>query len=359
MAARASMADVTPAGREAVEDAARSAQGASSLVMPLFANTGFVPFLRNLLCSLDRLRVESWFVIALDNATCGLLGEQVGPQRCVHPYSSTADSSSGQVQSYGSFGFYWIAMQRPLWLRWLLERGHAVLNCDLDIVWLHDPRPHLSRGRLEQADMLFQTDSGHGLNGGFYVARPSSRTLGFFAAWLADLAAKAAARAGFEEQHSLNRALRTNGKALQLRWAGLNESRFPNGKLWWSRSYGSKAEAFIVHCNWVKSNKKGRLRRDNLWFLDEHDARCQPGFDPFEDGCDRQCVPVRYCAPGESCTPVRSCAELRGWHPRALEAANCSAATAAQLTAGLPLRRAAARHRGLSERAWDDSCRHR
>ena len=117
-------------------------------------------------------------------------------------------------------------------------------------------------------------------------------------------------------------------RIMQLRWAGLNESRFPNGKLWWSRSYGSKAEAFIVHCNWVKSNKKGRLRRDNLWFLDEHDARCQPGFDPFEDGCDRQCVPVRYCAPGESCTPVRSCAELRGWHPRALEAANCSAATA-------------------------------
>lgn len=293
--------------------------------MPLFSNSGFLPFLRNLLCSLKRLRVENWFVIALDDATCGLLGADAG--RCVYPYSHGVGGGGGgskAVQSYGSFGFYWIAMQRPLWLHWLLGRGHAVINCDLDIVWLHDPRPYLSQGGLDEADMLFQTDSGHGVNGGFYVARPTERTLRLFAAWLADLAAKAAARKGFEEQHSLNRVLRINGTALQLRRRGLNESRFPNGKVWWTWSRGSKATAFIVHCNWVKSNKKGRLRRDNLWFLDEHDERCQPGFDPFDAGCDRMCVPVKYCAPRAPCTPIRNCAELRGWHPRALSAAGCS-----------------------------------
>ena len=173
--------------------------------------------------------------------------------------------------------------------------------------------------------MLFQPDAGHGVNGGFYVARSTPRVLGLFEAWLADLAAKATARKGFEEQHSLNRALRVNGTGLQLVKRVLDERRFPNGKIWWQWSHGSKADAFIVHCNWAKSNKKGRLRRDNLWFLDEHDQRCQAGFDPFEASCDRRCVPVKYCAPGVPCALTHNCAELRGWHPRARQLANCSA----------------------------------
>ena len=329
--------DAHPGGMLAVENAARAARARTSpsqLVMPLFSNAGFVPYLRNLLCSLQRLNVDNWFVIALDNETCPLLGATVG--HCVHPYrvsgggggSGSTGSGSGSgtaVQSYGSFGFYWIAMQRPLWLYWLLGRGYSVINCDLDIVWLHDPRPHLAQPGHASADMLFQPDAGHGVNGGFYVARATPRVLGLFEAWLADLAAKAAARKGFEEQHSLNRALRVNGTRLRLVKRVLDERRFPNGKIWWTWSHGNKAEAFIVHCNWAKSNKKGRLRRDNLWFLDEHDQRCQAGFDPFEAGCDRRCVPVKYCAPGEPCALTHNCAELHGWHPRARQLANCSA----------------------------------
>ena len=333
--------DALPGGMLAVENAARAARARTSpsqLVMPLFSNAGFVPYLRNLLCSLQRLNVDNWFVIALDNETCPLLGATVG--HCVHPYRvGVGGGGSGRgtaVQSYGSFGFYWIAMQRPLWLYWLLGRGYSVINCDLDIVWLHDPRPHLSQPGHASADVLFQPDSGHGVNGGFYVARSTPRVLGLFEAWLADLAAKAAARKGFEEQHSLNRALRINGTRLRLVKRVLDERRFPNGKIWWAWSRGSKADAFIVHCNWAKSNKKGRLRRDNLWFLDEHDQRCQADFDPFEASCDRRCVPVKYCAPGMPCARMHNCAELHGWHPRARQLANCSAEPPATIPATSP-----------------------
>jgi hypothetical protein len=168
--------DAHRGGMLAVESAARAARaraGPSQLVMPLFSDAGFVPYLRNLLCSLQRLDVDNWFVIALDNETCPLLGATEG--HCVHPYrggggggggsgavSNGGDGGGGRsgvgrtVQSYGSFGFYWIAMQRPLWLYWLLGRGHSVINCDLDIVWLRDPRPHLSQPGHASADMLFQ-----------------------------------------------------------------------------------------------------------------------------------------------------------------------------------------------------------
>ena len=58
-------------------------------VVPLFANHGFLPFLKNLLCSMSRVGVRNWFVIAMDNATCPelekpfLLGQQMA---CVNPY---------------------------------------------------------------------------------------------------------------------------------------------------------------------------------------------------------------------------------------------------------------------------------
>jgi hypothetical protein len=77
-----------------------------------------------------------------------------------------------------------------------------------------------------------------------------------------------------------------------------------------------------VHMNWVKSNKKTRLRRDNLWFLDAHDTMCQPDFDPFEAGCHRKCVPVSACRPGGPCYNY-TCAQINAierkerWHPMA------------------------------------------
>ena len=54
-------------------------------------------------------------------------------------------------------------------------------------------------------DMLFQSEQAYGLNGGFYFARPTNRTLRFFSEWLCRLA-EAAGSPSFEEQHALNAA---------------------------------------------------------------------------------------------------------------------------------------------------------
>ena len=92
--------DAEPGGMLAVESAARAARaraGPSQLVMPLFSNAGFMPYLRNLLCSLQRLDVDNWFVIALDNETCPLLGATEG--HCVHPYRRGGGGGSGAGSS--------------------------------------------------------------------------------------------------------------------------------------------------------------------------------------------------------------------------------------------------------------------
>ena len=67
--------------------------------------------------------------------------------------------------------------------------------------------------------------------------------------------------------------------------------------------------------NWVKYNKKTRLRKDNLWFLTPDDARCAADFDPHQQQCQRLCVPVKYCAQGKPCIAEESCARLQ--HPKA------------------------------------------
>ena len=107
-----------------------------------------------------------------------------------------------------------------------------------------------------------------------------------------------------------------------------------------------KRRAFIMHCNWVMKSeqKKLRLRRDNLWFLDENDETCRAGFDPLAEGCHRRCVPAKVCAVGQPCQyhscrsltqraltdlarSVRSSAALPEdrWHPMAFQRA-CSPA---------------------------------
>ena len=45
-----------------------AARARDGVVVPLFSNLGFVPFLKNLLCSMDRVRVSNWVCLALPHA---------------------------------------------------------------------------------------------------------------------------------------------------------------------------------------------------------------------------------------------------------------------------------------------------
>ena len=62
-------------------------------------------------------------------------------------------------------------------------------------------------------------------------------------------------------------------------------------------------------------------RRVRVWWLDDHDERCVPGFDPHAEGCRAHCRAVRKCvlnAPcdKERCTVVRA---SKVYHPMALK----------------------------------------
>ena len=134
--------------------ASRAANG-DGVIIPLFSNRGFMPFLRNLICSMKRLKVRNYLVIAMDNATCPALMDtpnMLSPgdrqSSCVYPYSKNAVTSQLGVATYRSVAFNRMVMQRPLWVRWLLQQGYSVIQCDLDIVWLQDPHPLLRSARL-------------------------------------------------------------------------------------------------------------------------------------------------------------------------------------------------------------------
>ena len=146
------------------------------------------------------------------------------------------------------------------------------------------------------------------------------------------------------EQHSFVRTIKQFGKDTPtFKGLLLSEKELPNGKIWynyWHRT--NKSTAYIMHCNWVKMNKKSRLIRDGMWFLDQDDQVCRSGFDPMAEDCQRNCVPVNDgCRLLQRCS-YRGCesqtklakhrlltsrkyAALDTWHPMSQRLAGCEA----------------------------------
>ena len=79
----------------------------------------------------------------------------------------------------------------------------------------------------------------------------------------------------------------------------------------------AQADAYVVHCNWVKFNKKTRLVRDNLWFLTEDDSTCDADFDPLRGDCDRWCAdPARGTPAPHAAACRRAAHRARQVHAR-------------------------------------------
>ena len=294
------------------------------LIFPIFCNSAVMPLLKNLLCSLKRLGVRYWVVVAMDARVCPELQRANfldSELRCTFPYAQTAEmasaASSGQLM-VGSASFWQLVIQRITWIRWLLSEGYDVLQCDVDVVWLRDVRTVLEASPWSEQHLLVQRDAGYGLNCGFYLARASNFTVTLMERWITDMGANGSHTKHSKEmyeQHSFShvihtmrsRYLRSTGAPV-LRLGQLNQSEFPTGKLWMSYPMlTNKQTAQVVHLNWVKSTKKLHLRRDNLWFLTEDDQRCAAGFDPFEGGCARACVPATTCEMGRPCIYDSTC----------------------------------------------------
>lgn len=200
----------TLGGQAAVLEAATAAADAHRVVMPLYANVGFMPFLKNLLCSVARIPVDNHFIVAMDNQTCGVLSQPFGlphtAPRCVHPYEGhgAANRSKAGTDRYKSAGFNAIMIHRVAWNLFLLGRGFSIMHCDLDVVWLHDPRPVFDTPRYRDTDMLLQSEQVYGYNGGFYLARARPSVMAGVRHWMAELVHTWETRPKkFEEQHSL------------------------------------------------------------------------------------------------------------------------------------------------------------
>ena len=289
------------------------------VIVPLFTDVGFMPFLKNLLCSIARLQVDNWAVVAMDNATCPALrstGFAQQAQACVQPYTHRSLSEgAGERRGYGSVHFWRLVIQRPLWIKWLLQEGYSVLQCDVDIVWLHNPLPYFEGPSMQKYTAFFQSEQVFGINCGFYFVRPVNSSISLIQAWMDDMVGPKATHVTnggkMHEQHSFVRVVKRykRYKAGFTRLT-LNQTEFPNGKIWYNYwGWTSKRSAYILHCNWNTQNKKSRLMRDGLWFLDEEDRRCEAGFDAEAEGCQRNCVSVENgCKVGKQCR-YRNCSQ--------------------------------------------------
>ena len=88
--------------------------------------------------------------------------------------SDSADQ--GAYSAYNSLHFWRLVIQRPLWIMWMLQEGYSVLQCDVDIVFLHNPFPALEAPKMRRFDALFQSEQVYGINCGFYFVRPTNAT---------------------------------------------------------------------------------------------------------------------------------------------------------------------------------------
>ena len=137
--------------RKAVALAA-AARAKNNILITAFSNQGYLPFLRNLVCSLTRLQLHNYLIIAWDNATCPAAG--LANSTCVHPYHERIGgivTATHGIATYRSQAFNRMVLQKPLWVQWLLRVGFEVLLADLDTVWLHDPQPLLRALRVLRA----------------------------------------------------------------------------------------------------------------------------------------------------------------------------------------------------------------
>ena len=240
-----------------------AASGSRGLIIMLFTNSGFMPFLKNLICGMERVHVTNYLVVGFDNATCPAMAEDFGlgqaptVPRCVFPYAHRPLTTTG-IARYRSLEFNRMVMQRPLWILHLLRRGFETLQVDLDISWIADPQPLFASARYARHDLLFQSEGGHGFNAGFYLARPGPGAISILEQWTLDLTRQSDSKA-FEEQHSLGRSLGRHNRSIPTRFEKLNITEFPNGKLWWQYKLPSrKRDAYIVVPRESDSHPRGR-----------------------------------------------------------------------------------------------------
>lgn len=140
------------------ERLAATADG-EGIVIVTWANAHFSDFVENFVASLQRLGLENYLVGALDDELVGLLtrGGRVPP---AHVFRMLADEAlemgAKEHWGWGSAKFNQMGRHKGVLMRSALAMGVTLLLCDVDTVWLRDPRPLFRK--YPQVDLLISTD---------------------------------------------------------------------------------------------------------------------------------------------------------------------------------------------------------
>ena len=138
-----------------------AAADAEGVLFVTWANAHFADFVENFVVSLQKLRLHNVLVGALDDELVGLLGREGGPVPRSAVFRMLADEAletgAREHWGWGSPKFNQMGVHKGVLMRSALAMGVTLLLCDVDTVWLRDPRPLL--GAYSHVDLLISTDT--------------------------------------------------------------------------------------------------------------------------------------------------------------------------------------------------------
>lgn len=238
-----------------------------SLCLTTLTNSGYLPYTRNLVRSLERLDLaDKLIVFCLDDESARTLASE-GARVHRLPTSDTVS----ELQRYKQGRFRDVVRYKFTILQELLGRGFSVLFTDGDVVFLRDPVAQLVR-EFEGVDVLIQNDDPAdssntlprriNLCTGFFLVRPTRRTRRLFQP------------SRLTSDHVCDQRYFNSVKKQAGEIRVLDRDGFPNGSWFLHRPGEPSATSFdqanIVHFNWLGAEDKiAAMKQHSLWLADD------------------------------------------------------------------------------------------
>ena len=245
------------------------------------ANSGHLPLLRNSLESIKQLSTP-WksFVFALDDWVCPKLQQQSpGLHVVCVPYGSrmlqqmeqdepesykeylikTAEEAALNETARWSSGMHKVLINSKLYaLREILRCGLDVFLTDVDIVFLHDPRPYFTGEDIIAQNDTNESQNQLNMNSGFMYWRNTPLNINLSQALIKDMVW------WHIDQARVNTLLWSKGVNVTI----LNTTQFPNGFV--LPQLTTLNDSVAVHANWNShfDEKKEALMKRGLWLID-------------------------------------------------------------------------------------------
>lgn len=280
----------------------------SKFIIVTAVNYAYRQLALNFICNLQHLHISNYLILAMDKSVYKYL---LNHHANVFFHQQTAPTLHRRLLSlstpsephFGTALFVETSRRKSQLVLTILRLGYNVIFSDVDVALLQNPIPHLVS---YQSDIVIQSDRPHflrdaplnyNINSGFYLVRPSARTVTAFRAIL-----KYSQAIRRSEQKAFNYVLcgafKTDhaGPGLRIGTDRCMYSRtdatvsvlpldaFPNGSdqsLWsnaTTRFTERHPDVVAVHANYVTglAPKIDRLRTIGYWFLPPQSTQTAP-----------------------------------------------------------------------------------